>query len=174
MEINSLFGLPAHPLVVHAAVVMLPLAAILTLVVAIWPGSRKWWAPLALGLAFVSTFAVGLAQQSGEQLQEQVKNTQLVRDHAAMGQTVFPWAVAVTIMAAIVVAIEPLSRRYPNTKLKGRGAHIALVVVTAVVASGAMYTIIQVGHSGAKATWDKVGAPLEVVALVSPTRTVGV
>ena len=28
MEIQSLFGLPAHPLIAHAAIVLLPLAAI--------------------------------------------------------------------------------------------------------------------------------------------------
>ncbi len=41
MEINSLFGLPAHPLVVHAAVVLLPLAAIATILTAAIPASRR-------------------------------------------------------------------------------------------------------------------------------------
>ena len=37
MEIDDLFGIPAHPLVVHAAVVLLPLAAIGTVIVAAIP-----------------------------------------------------------------------------------------------------------------------------------------
>lgn len=40
MELNNLFGLPAHPLLVHLPVVMVPLAAIGALVLAIRP--RFW------------------------------------------------------------------------------------------------------------------------------------
>lgn len=44
MEIKELFGLPAHPLVVHAAVVLLPLAAVATLVCAAVPRARRSYA----------------------------------------------------------------------------------------------------------------------------------
>ena len=47
MSIDNLFGLPAHPLVVHAAVVLLPMAAIATVVVAAVPRWRRPYAPLA-------------------------------------------------------------------------------------------------------------------------------
>jgi hypothetical protein len=50
MEIDELFGLPAHPLLVHAAVVLLPLAA---------------------------TAAIGLAQGPGDALEERVDETRL-------------------------------------------------------------------------------------------------
>lgn len=82
MEIKTLFGLPAHPLVVHAAVVLLPLAAILTIVVAVWPKARRPYGAVAVGMALVSTIAVALASGSGEQLEEQVKETALVRAHS--------------------------------------------------------------------------------------------
>jgi hypothetical protein len=68
VEIEELFGLPAHPLVVHAAVVLLPLAAITTLDTA------------------------------------------------------------------------------------------AVVAVSLVAGAGATWTVVDVGHSGAMATWDDVGA----------------
>ncbi len=156
MEINSLFGLPAHPLVVHAAVVMLPLAAVMTVCAAVWPRARKWWAPVALVMAIVATIAVGMAQQSGESLESHVDRTELVRDHTSKGDTVLPWAIAVMVMAAAVTAIDPISKRYPRAKLTGRAGHAALIVVTSVVAVGAIYTVIDVGHSGAKATWSEV------------------
>jgi uncharacterized membrane protein len=157
MEIDELFGLPAHPLVVHAAVVMLPLAALLTLIVAIWPRARKWWGPVALFVALTATFAGALAQQSGESLEESVDRTELVRDHTSKGETVLPWAIAVTAMAAVATAIGPLSRRYPQAKLTSRAGHAALVVVASLVTVGATYVVIDVGHSGAKATWSDVG-----------------
>ncbi len=161
MEINNLFGLPAHPFIVHAAVVMLPLAAVMTICAAVWPRARKWWAPIALALAVVATVAVFLAQQSGESLQERVDRTELVRDHTSQGETVLPWAFAVMVMAGVVTVIDPVSKRYPNAKLTGRAGHVALVVVTSVVAVGATYTVIDVGHSGAKATWNEVATTSE-------------
>ena len=49
----------------HAAVVLLPLAAIATVVVAAIPSARRHSAPVVFGAALVATVAVGLAQQSG-------------------------------------------------------------------------------------------------------------
>jgi hypothetical protein len=39
--LDTLFGVPSHPLVVHAAVVLVPLAAIGTIVIALWPTARQ-------------------------------------------------------------------------------------------------------------------------------------
>lgn len=154
MEIETLFGIPAHPLVVHAAVVLLPLAALITVVTALWPKSRKWWAPLALGIAFVGLVSVVLAQGSGEKLEHDVKETELVEEHTEKGETVLPWAIGLTVVAGAVTAASPLQRRYP--KLSSRAAAVTVGVVAVIVAAGAVYTVIEVGHSGAKATWDSV------------------
>ena len=83
-----------------------------------------------------------------------------------MGETVLPWAIAVTIVAAAATAIDPLSRRYPKAKLDGRVAHGVLIAVAAVVTVGATWVILDVGHSGAKATWDKVGSSISATEIV--------
>ena len=155
MEIEELFGLPAHPLVVHAAVVLLPLAAITTIVCAAVPRARRHYALVALGLAVVATVAVGLAQGSGEALEEQVDETELVEEHTEQGEQVLPWAIAVTVAAGAVAAIPLLMRRRPN--LSGRTVTAVVVAVSLVAGAGAMWTVIEVGHSGAKATWNDVG-----------------
>jgi hypothetical protein len=155
MDIETLFGLPAHPLVVHAAVVLLPLAAILTIVCAAVPKARRYYAPLAFALAIVATIAVGLAQGSGEALQEHVKETTLVEQHTEQGESVLPWAIAVTAAAGAVVAIPLLMRRRPN--LSGQSVTAVVVVVSLIAGAGALWTIVEVGHSGAKATWNDVG-----------------
>ena len=121
MEIDSLFGLPAHPLIVHAAVVLLPIAAIGLIVVAAIPRARKLYAPIVLGLALVATVAVGLAQQSGESLKGDVKKTELVEEHAEQGETVLPWAIAVTVVSALVAA-EPYVAR-PFQQALATGGH---------------------------------------------------
>lgn len=155
MELKELFGLPAHPLVVHAAVVLLPLAAIATLVCAAAPRLRRHYAPIALAMAVVATLAVGLAQGSGEELEDQVDETELVEEHTEQGERVLPWAIAVTVVAAAITAIPVLVRRRPT--LSARTVTAAVVAVSLVAGAGATWTVTEVGHSGAKATWDDVG-----------------
>lgn len=155
MEIEELFGLPAHPLVVHAAVVLLPLAAITTLVCAAVPRARRPYAPVALGLALAATLAVGLAQGSGEELEEKVDETELIEEHTEHGEQVLPWAIGVSVAAAAVTAIPLAERRRPS--MPARTMTSAAVVVALIVGAGATWTVIDVGHSGAKATWDDVG-----------------
>ena len=155
VEIKELFGLPAHPLIVHAAVVLLPLAAITTFVCAVVPRARRYYAPVALGLALVATLAVGLAQGSGEELEDQVKETELVEVHTEQGEQVLPWAIALTLTAAAVTAIPFLERRRPT--LPASPITAAVVVISFIVGVGVIWTVIDVGHSGAKATWEDVG-----------------
>ena len=155
MEIDELFGLPAHPLVVHAAVVLLPLAAILTVVCAAVPRARRQYAPIALALALAATLAVGLAQGSGEALEERVDETPLVEEHTGQGERVLPWAIGVTIAAAAVTAAPFLARRRPS--ISGGSVTAALVAVSLIASAGATWTVTEVGHSGAKATWNDVG-----------------
>ena len=155
MEIEELFGLPAHPLVVHAAVVLLPLAALLTVLCAAIPRARRWYAPVALGLALVAVAAVGLAQGSGEELEEHLDETELVEEHTEQGEQVLPWAIAVLVAAGAVTAIPLLARRRPS--ISGRTVTAVAVAISLVAGVGATWTIVDVGHSGAKATWDDVG-----------------
>ena len=155
MEIEELFGLPAHPLVVHAAVVLLPLAAVATVVCAALPRARRAYAPVALGLALVATLAVGLAQGSGEELEDEVDETELVEEHTEQGERVLPWAIAVAVAAGAVTAIPVLARRRPS--VPARTVTAVVVAVSLVAGAGATWTIVEVGHSGAKATWDDVG-----------------
>jgi len=159
MELESLFGLPAHPLVVHAAVALLPLAAIATIITAAVPRSRRHYAPVALGLALVATLAVGLAQGSGEALEERVDETELVEEHTEQGETVLPWAIALTVVAAGVTVAPMVTRRYP--KLSPTTVTAVLVIAALITGIGALWTVIDVGHSGAKATWDDLPAGAE-------------
>ncbi len=154
MELNDLFGIPAHPLVVHAAVVLLPLGAIATVIVAALPKARRHYAPIALGLVLVGTIAVGLAQQSGESLEDRVNETELVEEHTEQGETVLPWAIAVSVVAAAVALAQPLRRRF--TQLPAHVVTAVLLAAAVVTATGATWTVIEVGHSGAKATWENL------------------
>ena len=155
MEIDTLFGLPAHPLVVHAAVVLLPIAAIALIVVAAIPRARRVYGPVVLGVALAATIAVGLAQQSGESLQGDVDKTELVEEHTEQGDTVLPWAIGVTVVSALVAA-EPYTRKRLDS-LSPRVVTAVLVGASLIVGVGATWTVIEVGHSGATSVWSDVG-----------------
>ncbi len=157
MEIEELFGLPAHPLLVHAAVVLLPLAALGTVLIAAIPKARRAYAPLVLIVAIAALVSVGLAQGSGEEFEEKVVETRLTEEHTDQGETVLPWAVAVTVVAGAITGATAFRRRIPKNS---SGALTAgLVVAAVIVSAGATWTVIDVGHSGAKATWDDLPAP---------------
>jgi hypothetical protein len=70
---DSLFGLPAHPLLVHIPVVLLPLAAVGVVVMAIKPAwhHRYRWAVLAMGV--VGAIGAVLAEQAGESFEERIE-----------------------------------------------------------------------------------------------------
>ena len=150
LELKTLFGLPAHPLVVHGAVVLVPLAALVTVLVVLVPRWRPTLAVVA-GLAVAAFVVVWLATGSGDALEHQVDKTELVHEHAEMGEQLLP-IVGIAGAATIGVAvIERLRRR-------GRSVATGVVVVLSVLAvGGAVVETVQVvrtGHAGARATWD--------------------
>jgi uncharacterized membrane protein len=72
MEISKLFGLPAHPLIVHIPVVLLPIAAIGAILMVLslsWRARIGWLVVIAAG---ISLLFVQLAIGSGERLQDSV------------------------------------------------------------------------------------------------------
>ena len=152
MELNNLFGLPAHPLLVHLPVVMVPMAALGAIILAIFPRffSRfGWW---VTGIAFIGAVGAILAAGSGETLEERVARTSTLRDHAEMGET----ARLLAVVLFVVLLIVMLARKYRATDMAKKAVAIAVSVVIAVSAVAAGWVIIQTGHSGAKASWCEV------------------
>ncbi len=156
MEINNIFGLPAHPIFVHAAVVLLPLAALGSILVAAKPGWRKYYAPLVMAIAIAAVGSVGLAQGSGEKLEDRIVETKLVEAHTDAGESVLPWAFAVALVATATASLPLVQRRLP--KISPRNLTLGLVFASVVVGAGSTWVVASVGHSGAKATWEDTPA----------------
>jgi hypothetical protein len=155
---STIFGLPAHPLVVHAVVVLVPLAAVSGLAVAIWPAVRARYAPLALGIATLALLAVPLATHTGEQLEGHVHTSALVERHARMADGLLPFMAALWLALATLVGL----RWYGRYRVAGRtraasyaGIGAALIAVAASVGSGVQ--VVRIGHSGSEAAWHGVG-----------------
>lgn len=143
---DLVMGLPVHPLVVHAAVVLIPLAALAAIAMSVKPAISRKYGRVIISLAVVGQLSSIAAKQSGETLLERL-DIELER-HAELGDmaplTSLP-------MLALIVLLYRLDQR--NTKSNLRKSIAALTAVSAIFAAG---YIAVTGHSGAEAVWSWV------------------
>lgn len=167
MEFDRLFGLPAHPLVVHLPVVFIPLTLILAILAVAWTGGRKVLSLVVLAGAAIGMVGAQVAVMSGEPLEERVRETSLVRQHAELGEGARTLAILVFLVAVAFVAREWREwgdrLRVPGIAwlrraLTPRAMGVALSV--ALLASAGLSTVwvTRAGHLGAKATWNDLPA----------------
>lgn len=157
----KVFGLPAHPLVVHAAVVMVPLSAVAFAATG-WRSSLRslYQLPITL-LAGVGALAALLATQTGETLEETVRRSgKLVGDHPDQGET--------AMIVAFVFAAECLlllfwqhfgiaiRQRLGWTKRPGLNDETVLYLLGLPIAVLAVITMVLAGHSGANLVWKSI------------------
>lgn len=165
MEIDNLFGLPAHPLLVHAPIVLVPLCLVAAVLMAVKPEWRRRFAVPTAVVAVVAAVSVQLAEGSGEALEERVRETNLVEQHAEIAELAKPFVFLFVLALVAVAGWELLQhRRARSTGQEGAAATgwqatvsrlvPAAMVVTVLLGGVATYQIVQTGHSGAKAVWD--------------------
>lgn len=148
---NSLFdlvlGLPLHPLVVHAAVVLLPLAAIGLIGIVLIPRARKPLGWLVMCGLVVGVGSSLLAKESGEALAARVG---LPSDHAYWGDLLPYAALGLAVIGGIWFWMQRVS-----AKRKARSWLVRLVGAFAIVAAIATCALtVVVGHTGAIAVWE--------------------
>jgi hypothetical protein len=147
---STIFGLPAHPLVVHAVVVLVPLAALSGLVVAVWPAARARYAPLALAVATLALISVPIATHTGEQLESHVRPSAFVERHTEMADGLLPFMGLLWLgLVALIVA-----RRMSAGWSRYLAGVAAVVAVAGAIASGVQ--VARIGDSGARAAWHGV------------------
>ncbi|KQV07776.1 DUF2231 domain-containing protein [Leifsonia sp. Root112D2] len=154
MEFN---GLPLHILLVHVAVVLVPLSALCTLASAVWPAARRRLGIVTPLLALVVLILIPIVTDAGQWLQERVHTTPLIAAHAAIGLTLYPWVVAGFIVALVQWLWYWLVRRRGAERAPGRSIRWTVAVVLALasltVAVGSTVLVVQIGESGARAVW---------------------
>ena len=154
-------GVPLHPLVIHAVVVLLPLAAVGTLAMAVRPAWRRSLGVPTLLVALVGVAAVPVATLSGNQLQIALNGgSPLVAEHATRASTLLPVAAAFGVLLVAAVVVD---RRTAARTTVGAGAHRpvtrvgpAPAILTALAAVAGIATaglVVWIGHAGASAVW---------------------
>jgi len=143
---GMLAGLPLHPLLVHSAVVLVPLVAIGALVMSYLPSFSRRHGKLILILAVIAQVSVFLAKMSGEAFAEILDKD--VEKHAELGEI----APLVTIpMVALIYLRWRMDRAGSTT---GSVVIRRLISVALVIASlVSLVVIFLVGHSGASSVW---------------------
>lgn len=154
---DTIAGLPLHVLVVHAVVVLVPLAALLVIAAAV-SGAVRRRAGIVTPLLATAAFAlVPIATQSGEALFERLNEPDVAEGHADLGEGLWPWVLAFVVLAWVHWA---LARRDPGPKEAREGARrptgaVLVVALLAIVASiAATVQVARVGDSGARAVWE--------------------
>lgn len=140
-------GLPVHPLVVHAVVVLLPLASLGTLALVLRPSWRERFGLLVVGAAAVATVLLPVATSSGESLEERVGDP---GSHAGLGEQLIWFALPLLVLAAALVYLDRRARRDPATSPSPLRVVTVLALVAALAATAQVY---RVGESGARAAW---------------------
>jgi uncharacterized membrane protein YhaH (DUF805 family) len=109
-------GLPLHPLLVHAVVVLLPLAAVGSILIAVVPKwRRRYWLPV-LVLAVLGIGAVPITQAAGEELYDNLKvNNPALNHHSDLGHALLPYAITFGVMVLLLVIVGRLADRERTT-----------------------------------------------------------
>jgi predicted membrane protein DUF2231 len=104
--------LPAHPLIVHAVVVLLPLSALGGLLMAVSPWLRRRFGVAVLLLAAAGVGAVPLATRTGSELKSVLPpNNPLIEAHEQRGSDLLPFALTFGITVVLLVIAGRLADR---------------------------------------------------------------
>lgn len=150
-------GLPVHVMLVHAAVVFVPLLALAGVVYAFVPQLRArigWAAALLAVGAPIATF---LAKESGEKFRDRLiadgmkgPALEAVDAHMGYGDLTFLFALGLGVATGLLVF---LTSRRPGGRALPRVADLGLALVVVVLAAISGYFVFKTGDSGAAAVW---------------------
>lgn len=144
--LDLIMGLPVHPLVVHAAVVLVPLVAFSALAMSYWPSfSRKYGKPVLI-LAVIAQISLFIAKSSGEPFEERLGKN--VQKHVELGE-IAPF----TFIPLLVLL-------FVRWRMDRSGANVGSArvrrLVSVLLAASAILALVYIyltGHSGAESVW---------------------
>lgn len=156
---KELWGLPAHPLFVHAPLVLVPLLTLGVIACAVRPRWRVRGLPLLVGGAVVAAVTSLLASQSGEAFAEAVPEIgKQIGRHEELAETA--QMLVIGLLVVLVVTFLVLRR----ARVGGKAAVPAwlvhgLPVLSAVLGVLATVWMLRAGHEGAEVVWGNTDLP---------------
>jgi hypothetical protein len=163
---DKIGNLPLHPLVIHAAVVGIPLASLLAFLFA-FPKTRSWarW-PLAI-VVVGATAVTYVARQSGLAFQaalgikpgNPVGN--LILKHYQLANQLLYIMIVFTVIGLLNVFLVSRETADDETEAPKQSAlvRVVLPILLVVVAAVAFVWVVRVGDLGAHAVWNPTAPP---------------
>jgi len=159
-------GLPVHPLVVHAAVVLVPLAALLgALFVVPALRLRVRWPLLAVTVA--ALVSVIVSRLSGEELRESLNlagspAAALIDRHEDLAKQLLYLMVGFTVVVVAAVATTGSRAGHADGAGVARGrAQVVQTALAALILIGSVAVTVQTirtGELGTRAVWNPTGS----------------
>lgn len=146
----DILGLPLHPLVVHAVVVLVPLACLGALIVVLSGRARVryGWLTAAFGLAGAASAIA--ARLSGEVLFGEIGGSPATVAHRNWGLLApYPAIVLAVALPVLLLVDRRRSGGRPGTAFRLAAALTVAAAITGLV------LIVLTGHSGATAVWGR-------------------
>jgi hypothetical protein len=160
-------NLPLHPLVIHAVVVGIPLAALLAFLFA-FPKTRAWarW-PLAI-VVVGATAVTYVARQSGLAFQAALgikpgnPAGNLILKHSLLANQLFYIMIVFTVIGLLNVFLVSRNTSADAIEAPQQSAivRIGLPILLVAVAAVALVWVVRVGDLGAHAVWNPTAPPL--------------
>ncbi len=151
---ETVFGLPLHPLVVHGAVVLIPVAALLAVVIAVSQDLRARWGVLTWMLTTAAWAATIAGKFTGENLDRSLYpdvTPLATAQHADYGSSSVWFGFALWLAVSAVLLLD-LDRR----RRDGFGNPLLptlVAVITIVAAMAATGQVLLTAWTGAVAHW---------------------
>jgi uncharacterized membrane protein len=156
---DEILGLPAHPLIIHFAVVLTPLLAAVAVAYALVP---RWRMSLAWAVALLSVAApaaVFAARQSGQSLKAarfggvEGEMASRISTHQSFANPLLLSVLGLGVAALLLVYATRPARDSVGRDRFGRPVTLVLSALTVVLSAVSGYFVFQAGDSGARAVW---------------------
>ncbi len=148
-------GLPLHPLLVHAVVVLIPLTVAALLLTQFWPAARRRLGVVTPLAALAILVLVPITVAAGQSLAQLVGPLPGVQTHQHYGRMLLPWAIALFVVAAA----QWTWFRWGVGGDRALGGALAaaarwlLPAASVAVGVGILILLVLIGDSGARAVW---------------------
>ena len=172
----SVHGIPAHPLVVHAAVVLVPLAILFVAAYALWPRRRWQTRTPAIVLAIAAALSVQLATMTGDQLKNRLhEDTALIHTHERYAGYLQAAMWVLAALMAVAWWALPHENPLPDKEHRSGVRPLAwpLTILVPIVSLAVLVLVVLTGDAGARAVWGTSGrdSGSSAPALASNTGT---
>ncbi|GAA3393205.1 hypothetical protein [Cryptosporangium minutisporangium] len=178
---ERVFDLPAHPLVVHAAVVLVPIAVLAAFAYVLVPRLRSKVGWVLVLSAVSGAGASVVAAETGDRLARYLGVTPDVEEHGGFGLDTRNMAVLLAVVAVVLVIVERVRTSRAQTPVhdqydqrdqwsmvgeqpRSSSGSTVLTVVSVVLsvallatAVGAAVSVVRAGDTGARMTWSGRG-----------------